>query len=164
MSFEIKVSNNISKEEKYKSLLPQINSLIGEEKNFIANLANITSALKYNFEEFLWVGFYLTDEHNKNELVLGPFQGRVACVRMLFGKGVCGYAAHTRETVLVEDVDKFPGHIVCDALARSEIVVPVVKDNSVKGVLDIDSDNLNYFDIVDKKYLEQLIKNILYMF
>jgi len=163
MSFEIKKDSQLSKEEKYKSLLLQIASLISDEKNFIANLANITSALKYSFEDFLWVGFYLK-EKDKDELVLAPFQGRVACSRMPFGKGVCGATAAKKETIIVEDVDKFPGHIICDALSRSEIVVPVIINSKAVGVLDIDSDKFGNFDETDKKYLEELINNISYLF
>ncbi len=164
MSFEIKTDNSLSKEDSYRSLLPQIDSLISDEKNLVTNLANITSALKYSFDKFLWVGFYLTESENQNELVLGPFQGRVACTRIPFGKGVCGSSAQKKETIIVEDVDKFPGHIVCDSLSRSEIVVPVIKEGAVVAVLDIDSDELNNFDLTDRKYLEQLIKNILKIF
>jgi GAF domain-containing protein len=164
MSFEIKTNSTLSKEEKYIALIPQIKSLIEDENNFIANLANITSALKYSFEDFLWVGFYLKDEINKNEIVLGPFQGRVACTRMALGKGVCGASAQRKETIIVEDVDKFPGHIVCDSLSRSEIVIPVVKDGETVAVLDLDSDKPNNFDLTDKKYLEEIIKNIIHIF
>jgi len=163
MSFELKIEDNLSKEEKYKSLLPQINSLISDEKNFISNLANITSALKYTFADFLWVGFYLK-EKDIDELVLGPFQGRVACSRMEFGKGVCGAAAVKKETIIVEDVNKFPGHILCNALSKSEIVVPVIINSKAVGVLDIDSDKPGNFDDTDKKYLEELINNISYIF
>jgi GAF domain-containing protein len=164
MSFEIKANNSLSKEEKYIALIPQIRSLIEDENNFIANLANIVSALKYSFEDFLWVGFYLRDKESKDEIVLGPFQGRVACTRMAMGKGVCGTSAQRKETVIVEDVDKFPGHIVCDSLSRSEIVVPVLKNGETAAVLDIDSDKLDNFDLTDKKYLEEIIKNISHIF
>lgn len=164
MSVEIKTDNAFSKEEKYKSLLPQIYSLISGEENLITNLANITSALKYSMDNFLWVGFYLTDKENNNELTLGPFQGRVACTRIPFGKGVCGVSAQKKETIFVEDVDKFPGHIVCDTLSKSEIVVPVIKGGQVIAVLDIDSEILNNFDLTDKKHLEELIENILHKF
>jgi GAF domain-containing protein len=162
MAFEIKTDNTLSKEEKYKVLIPQIRSLISGEKNFIANLANITSALKYSFDNFIWVGFYLTEEND--ELVLGPFQGRLACTRIPFGKGVCGTSALEKETVIIDDVDKFPGHIVCDSLSKSEIAVPVIKDGQTIAVLDIDSDVYNNFDLADKKYLEELIENILHLF
>lgn len=167
MSFELKTSSGISKEEKYELLLPQIISLIDSEPNLIANLANITSALKYSMDNFLWVGFYLidkADEKNLSELILGPFQGKVACTRIPFGKGVCGAAAKSKKTVVVDDVDKFPGHIVCDSLSKSEIVVPVIKENAVVAVLDIDSDVLSNFDSIDKEYLEKIINNINYIF
>lgn len=162
MSFEITMSVENSKEEAYRQLLPQIYSLIEEEKNFIANLANITSALKYSFENFLWVGFYLNN--GNDELVLGPFQGRVACTRIPFGKGVCGAAAARKETIIVDDVDKFPGHIVCDSLSKSEIVIPVIKKNKTVSVLDIDSSSLGGFDEIDRKYLENLIEGISHLF
>ncbi len=164
MASEIKINSNLSREEKYKLLLPQIDSLIADEKSLISNLANITSALKYSFDDFLWVGFYLPDEDKSDELILGPFQGRVACTRIPFGKGVCGASASQKETIIVEDVDKFPGHIVCDSLSRSEIVIPVIKNDSIVAILDIDSDRLNNFDYTDKKYLEELIKNIKHIF
>lgn len=164
MSFEIKTDKSLSKEEKYISLIPQLSSLIEDERNFVANLANLTSALKYSFDDFLWVGFYLRDDKKKDEIVLGPFQGRVACTRMALGKGVCGSAAKRKETIIVGDVDKFPGHIVCDSLSKSEIVVPVIKDGEIAAVLDIDSDKLNNFDHTDKKYLEEIIKNITHIF
>jgi len=164
MAFELKINNELSKVEKYNLLLPQINALIENEKNFIANIANITSVLKYTFDNLLWAGFYFTDRNNPDELVLGPFQGRVACTRIAVGKGVCGTSAKKRETIIVDDVDKFPGHIVCDSLSRSEIVVPIIKNNTVSGVLDIDSDVLNNFDETDKIHLEKLINNILHLF
>lgn len=164
MSTEIKLSSYLSKEEKYKLLLPQIDSLIAGEKSLISNLANITSVLKYSFEDFLWVGFYLLDENKKEELILGPFQGRAACTRIPFGKGVCGVSAEKKETIIVDDVDKFPGHIVCDSLSKSEIVTPVVMGDRSVAVLDIDSDRLNNFNLTDKKYLEELINNIKHIF
>lgn len=164
MAFEIKTDNSLSKEDKYKSILPQINSLIEGEANFIANISNITSVIKHSFDNFLWVGFYFLDNKNQNELVLGPFQGRVACTRIALGKGVCGTSAEKKETVIVDDVDNFPGHIVCDSLSKSEIVVPIIKNNVTIGVLDIDSDVLNNFDETDKKYLKELIANINHLF
>ena len=160
MSFDLKTATGISKQEKYELLVPQINSIVEGEPNLITNLANITSALKYSMDNFLWVGFYLIDEAKATELVLGPFQGRVACTRIQFGNGVCGTAAESKETVIVEDVDKFPGHIVCDSLSKSEIVVPVIKDNRVVAVLDVDSDVHSNFDYTDKIYLEKIINNI----
>lgn len=164
MSFELKTDSTLSKEERYIALIPQLISLIEDEYNLIANLGNITSALKYSFEDFLWVGFYLRDKCKENEIVLGPFQGRVACTRMALGKGVCGTAAQRKETIIVADVVKFPGHIVCDALSRSEIVIPVIKNGEAVAVLDIDSAKLNNFDLTDKKYLEEIIKNIIRLF
>lgn len=150
---EIKISENLTKAERYEQLLPQIKALIAEETDIIANLANICGVLKYNMPGFFWIGFYML---KGNELVLGPYQGPVACTRIQIGKGVCGAAALRRETVIVPDVDKFPGHIACSSLSRSEIVIPLLKENEVWGVLDVDSDSLNLFDDIDKKYLEEL--------
>ena len=164
MSFELKTASGISKHEKYELLLSQIDALIDGESNLITNLANITSALKYSMDNFLWIGFYLSDDLKSDELVLGPFQGRVACTRIPFGKGVCGTAAETRKTVIVDDVDKFPGHIVCDSLSKSEIVVPVLKNNQTIAILDIDSDVHSNFDETDKLYLEKIINNINHIF
>lgn len=153
MAEELIINQTLDKESKYKNLLPQIKSLIEGEENLIANLANICAALKQTFN-FFWVGFYLV---NNNALILGPFQGSIACTRIPFGKGVCGTAWKEQKTILVEDVEKFPGHIACSSLSRSEIVVPVFnKNNVVTMVLDIDSDKLSDFDSIDQKYLEQL--------
>jgi GAF domain-containing protein len=143
-----------TKEEIYSELLPQIKSLIDGETDLIANLANVTSALKQAFESFSWVGFYLMKE---GELVLGPFQGKLACTRIKIGSGVCGTSALRKETIIVPDVEKFPGHIYCDPDSKSEIVVPIIKDGEVFGVLDIDSYRLNNFDEVDKIYLEKIV-------
>lgn len=141
------------KSEKYVALIPQIEALITGEEDLYANLANISAALKEAFE-FFWVGFYLV----KNEqLVLGPFQGPIACTRINFGKGVCGTAWKEGKTQLVPDVDAFPGHIACSSASRSEIVVPVFKGNEVVMVLDVDSDLLADFDQTDQKYLEELM-------
>lgn len=164
MAFDLVISKDISKEERYKLLLPQIKALIKDEKNFLANISNITSALKYSFENFLWTGFYFTDDKNPDELVLGPFQGRVACTRIKYGQGVCGTSAANKETIIVKDVKDFPGHIVCDSLSRSEIVVPVIKKGKVLGVLDIDSNVKCNFDKTDGKYLNLIVENILYIF
>ena len=131
-----------SKEEQYLSLLPQVRSLIEGEVDLVANLANVAAALKEAFD-FFWVGFYLVKQ---DQLVLGPFQGPVACTRIRKGKGVCGTAWQEGATLLVPDVEVFPGHIVCSSLSRSEIVVPLIKDGKVWGVLDIDSDLLNFFE------------------
>lgn len=144
--------------------MPQIDALIKDEINFIANISNITSVLKYSFDNFLWVGFYFTDNNNPGELVLGPFQGRVACTRIKFGQGVCGTSAERKETIIVNDVNEFPGHIVCDSLSKSEIVVPVLKNDKVLGVLDIDSDYFGNFDETDNKYINKMLKNILNIF
>ncbi|MDH6359256.1 GAF domain-containing protein [Parabacteroides sp. PF5-9] len=143
-----------SKKEKYETLLPQIKSLIDGENDTIANMANVCAALKQTFD-FLWVGFYTVKEDN---LVLSPFQGPIACTRIRFGKGVCGTAWKEAKTVIVPDVDLFPGHIACNSASRSEIVVPLLKKNEVIAILDIDSASLNTFDEVDAYYLEKLCK------
>ena len=142
-----------SKEEIYQSLLPQIKALIEGEPDLVANLANIAAALKEQFG-WLWVGFYLV---KNDELVLGPFQGPVACTRISKGRGVCGAAWQQAETLIVPDVEKFTGHIACSSLSRSEIVVPLISNNEVAGVLDVDSELLNLFDETDKKYLEEVV-------
>ena len=141
-----------SKEEQYLSLLPQVRFLIEGEVDLVANLATVAAALKEAFD-FFWVGFYLVKQ---DQLVLGPFQGPVACTRIRKGKGVCGTAWQEGATLLVPDVEVFPGHIACSSLSRSEIVVPLIKDGEVWGVLDIDSDLLNFFDETDRKYLEEM--------
>lgn len=141
-----------AKEEQYAGLYPQIKALVQGETDSIANMANITAALKEQFG-WLWVGFYLV---NENQLVLGPFQGPVACTRINYNKGVCGTAWSRGETIIVPDVDAFPGHIACSSLSKSEIVVPVWDNNKIKAVLDVDSIVLNDFDEVDKKYLEEI--------
>lgn len=145
-----------SKQEQYEALLPQVKALIESETDLIANLANICGALKEQFN-WLWVGFYLVKE---DELVLAPFQGPVACTRIKKGKGVCGAAWQKAETLIVPDVEKFPGHIACSSLSRSEIVVPIIVNNEVKGVLDVDSVLLSDFDETDKKYLEEIVRMI----
>ncbi|HEY0668353.1 MAG TPA: GAF domain-containing protein [Sphingobacteriaceae bacterium] len=141
-----------AKTDKYLSLIPQIAALISEEKDLIANLANICAALKEQFN-FLWVGFYLV---NDNDLVLGPFQGPVACTRISKGKGVCGVAWERGETLIVPDVDAFPGHIACSSVSKSEIVVPVFSKGAIHAVLDVDSAELNSFDETDSLYLRQI--------
>lgn len=152
MSETLNIRQESSKAEKYQDLLPQIKGLISDEKNLVANLANISAALKQSFN-FWWVGFYLVED---NMLVLGPFQGPVACTRIANGKGVCGTALAEKRTMLVPDVNQFPGHIACSADSKSEIVVPVISHGEVKMVLDIDSNRLNDFDQTDQQYLEQL--------
>jgi GAF domain-containing protein len=143
-----------SKEEVYAGLLPQIESLIAATDDLIANLANVAAVLKQAFD-FHWVGFYRTTE--PRVLTLGPFQGPLACVSIPFDKGVCGAAARTRETLIVEDVEKFPGHIACSSLSRSEIVVPLVHHGETKLVLDVDSVILKGFDRVDQVFLEKVV-------
>lgn len=142
-----------NKVEKYHSLLPQLKALLQGENDLIANLANTAAALKEAFD-FFWVGFYLVRD---GQLVLGPFQGPVACTRIRKGKGVCGTAWQEAATQVVPDVEAFPGHMACSSLSRSEIVVPLLKDGEVWGVLDIDSDSLNSFDETDRKYLEEVV-------
>ena len=142
-----------SKKERYEELLPQISALLADESDLIANLANVSAALKTAFSHYSWVGFYLL---KNDELVLGPFQGKVACVRIALGKGVCGTAAMRRETVIVQDVTKFPGHIACDSDSRSEIVVPMVRGMYLCGVIDIDSYERDSFDETDRTYLEKI--------
>jgi len=145
-----------TKEEQYESLLPQIKALLEGEPDLIANLANITGALKEQFN-WLWVGFYLVKD---DELVLGPFQGPVACTRIKKGKGVCGASWAKAQTLIVPDVEKFPGHIACSSLSRSEIVVPIIRNNKVVGVLDVDSIELDQYDNIDQNYLEQITELI----
>ncbi len=145
-----------NKVEIYQSLIPQIDALIEGEPDLVANLANIAAALKEQFA-WLWVGFYLV---KKEELVLGPFQGPVACTRISKERGVCGAAWQQVQTLIVPDVEKFPGHIACSSLSRSEIVVPIVRDNEVVGVLDVDSELLDQFDETDKRFLEEIVSHI----
>jgi L-methionine (R)-S-oxide reductase len=145
-----------SKEEQYQNLLPQIKGLLEGEPDLVANLANIAAALKEQFN-FFWVGFYLVKD---DELVLGPFQGPVACTRIKKSRGVCGTAWEQANTIIVPDVEKFPGHIACSSLSRSEIVLPLFKDGAVVGVLDVDSSSLDSFDETDKIYLQKIIELI----
>lgn len=145
-----------TKEEIYQSLIPQIKGLLDGEPDLIANLANVCAALKEQFG-WLWVGFYLV---KSDELVLGPFQGPVACTRIKKGRGVCGTSWQKAETLIVPDVEKFPGHIACSSLSRSEIVVPIIRNNEVVGVLDVDSELPDQFDETDQKFLEEIISLI----
>jgi L-methionine (R)-S-oxide reductase len=156
MAEELIINDTATKEEKYKTLLPQIQGLIATETDLTANLANIAAALKYGLD-FFWVGFYLVKE---NMLVLGPFQGTVACTRIPFHKGVCGACYREATTLVVPNVDEFPGHIACSSASKSEIVVPIIKNGAVQMVLDVDSTLLNDFDETDKLYLEELAKLI----
>lgn len=150
-----------TRDEKYQLVKKQLTALIEDESNMIANLSNAAALLNQFLDRINWVGFYLVEG---NELVLGPFQGLPACVRIPFGKGVCGTAVKERKTLRVEDVNQFPGHIACDSASQSEIVVPIIKNNEVIGVLDIDSPEINRFDEVDeihlKEFVDALVKHL----
>jgi L-methionine (R)-S-oxide reductase len=152
MAEDLSISKG-TKEEQYELLIPQIEGLLTGETDLIANMANVAAALKEQFSWF-WVGFYIVKH---NELVLGPFQGPVACTRIRKGRGVCGTSWSEAKTLIVPDVEKFPGHIACSSLSRSEIVVPIIKNNEVVAVLDVDSEHLNYFDETDQKFLEKIV-------
>ena len=141
------------KKTQYESLIPQIQGLLQGEPNLVANLANIAAALKEQFN-WWWVGFYWVID---DELVLGPFQGPVACTRIKKGRGVCGKSWETEKTLIVEDVEKFPGHIACSSASKSEIVVPVFKNGVIVGVLDVDSEHLSHFDETDQAFLEEIV-------
>lgn len=146
-----------SKEQRYQELVPQIKGLLSAESDQIANMANLVAALKMTFE-WLWVGFYIV---RGNQLVLGPFQGPIACTRINYGKGVCGTSWQTATIQVVPDVEQFPGHIACSSLSKSEIVLPVFNhDGEIIAVLDVDSEELNHFDEVDAKYLAEIVKLI----
>ncbi|PHG43079.1 GAF domain-containing protein [Bacillus wiedmannii] len=147
-----------SREEQYETVIKQLDALLTGEPNVVANLSNASALLNQFLNRVNWVGFYVTDG---NQLVLGPFQGMPACVRIPFGRGVCGVAAETKTTQLVADVHQFPGHIACDSASNSEIVVPIVKEGTVIGVLDIDSPEKNRFDEVDQRYLEKFVETLL---
>ena len=146
------LKSGTTKAEQYEALIQQLIHLIGDEKNTIANLANVAAGLKQYFG-FFWVGFYLVEN---TELVLGPFQGPVACTRITYGRGVCGSAWKQNKSLLVSNVEEFPGHIACSSLSQSEVVIPIRKNDLIIGVLDVDSDTLNDFDEVDVLYLEKL--------
>lgn len=146
----------MSKEEKYISLVPQIKSLLEGETDLIANMANVSAALKEAFN-FFWVGFYIV---KNNQLVLGPFQGPIACTRIDYGKGVCGSSWKDKKAIVVDDVNQFPGHIACSALSQSEIVIPIARNNKVVAVLDVDSEQLSHFDEIDLKYLTKIVEYI----
>ncbi len=156
MAEDLLIIKQASKEEKYKSIIPQIEALVAGESDVIANLANVCAALKEQFNWF-WVGFYLVKD---DELVLGPFQGPVACTRIKKGKGVCGTSWQKKETLVVPNVDEFPGHIACASASKSEIVLPLVKDNKVWAVLDVDSEYLTHFDDIDAIYLNKILEFI----
>src|SRR5918993_2976741 len=152
MAEDLEISKG-TKEEQYKSLLPQLKGLLEGETDLIANLANICGALKEQFG-WLWIGFYLV---KNGELVLGPFQGPVACTRIKKNRGVCGSAWEQAKTLIVPDVEKFPGHIACSSLSKSEIVVPIIRNGAVLGVLDVDASELDQFDTTDQQYLEEIV-------
>jgi len=156
MAETLYLSDTQDKKTRYEELIPQIIGLIQGESDLIANLANISAAL-HEAMGFFWVGFYIVRE---NELVLGPFQGPVACTRIARGKGVCGAAWDEDRTIVVEDVDQFPGHIACSSASRSEIVIPVHRQGKVCMILDVDSDKLADFDDTDRTYLEQLMREL----
>lgn len=151
--------SGVTKEEKYQSLIPQLTQLVEDEPDTIANIANVIAAIKFSMN-FFWVGVYFVKNNignTKQELVLGPFQGPVACTRIAYGRGVCGKAWELNETIVVDDVDAFPGHIACSSLSKSEIVVPIVNSNKqVIMVLDVDSENLANFDSTDNYYLNKI--------
>ena len=157
MAEELIISTNISKEVTYQTLMPQIKALVEGEPNMLANISNMMSALKYTFD-WLWVGVYFVRE---DELVLGPFQGPIACTRIQLGRGVSGTAWNNKETIIVANVDEFPDHIICNAASKSEIVIPVFdKNKNVALILDVDSAKLNDFDAIDEKYLSQVVQLI----
>ncbi len=147
-----------SREEQYETVIKQLDALLTGEPNVVANLSNASALLNQFLDRVNWVGFYVTEG---NQLVLGPFQGMPACVRIPFGRGVCGVAAETKTTQLVADVHQFPGHIACDSASNSEIVVPIIKEGNIIGVLDIDSPEKNRFDEVDQHYLEKFVETLL---
>ncbi len=149
-----------SRADNYNLVIKQLRALLEDEKNSIANLSNASALLNQFLDRVNWVGFYLYDE-SENQLVLGPFQGLPACVRIPLGRGVCGTSAEKQETILVPDVHAFPGHIACDAASQSEIVVPIVKDGKLLGVLDIDSPEKERFDEVDQQKLEEFVQELL---
>ena len=163
MAEELNIAIGSDKVARYQTLLPQVDSLIAGEPDLIANLSNIAAALKQTFD-FFWVGFYIVKNNGmpagRQELVLGPFQGPIACTRIGFGKGVCGAAWKEKRTIIVPDVDVFPGHIACSSASKSEIVVPVFLNNEVSMVLDVDSAQLNSFDETDQQFLEALVAKI----
>jgi GAF domain-containing protein len=155
MSQEISIDKHVAEEERYRLLISQLKSLLSKEDNLISNLSNLTAAIKETFVKVSWVGFYLFDGQR---LFLGPFQGKVACTIIEIGKGVCGTSAEKRETIIVPDVDKFPGHIACDSGSKSEIVIPLIQNNRLLGVLDLDSHEYNSFGNTDKEYLIEICR------
>ena len=157
MSEDLQIAQG-NKQEQYETLLPQIEGLLTGETDLVANLANMAAALKEQFG-WWWVGFYLV---KNNELVLGPFQGPVACTRIKKGRGVCGSSWAQAQTLIVPDVDAFPGHIACSSASKSEIVVPIIRNGEVLGVLDVDSEHYDQFDETDQKFLEQAVELLVF--
>ncbi|HQU56230.1 MAG TPA: GAF domain-containing protein [Chitinophagaceae bacterium] len=160
MSEEIKIAIG-SKAEQYQALIPQIKGLVEGEPDLIANLSNIAAALKFQFNWF-WVGFYLIkkSKNKEEELVLAPFQGPIACTRIAKGRGVCGTCWQQEKTLIVPNVEEFSGHIACNSLSKSEIVIPIFQNNTMIGVLDIDDDKYDQFDATDQQYLEEIVRLI----
>jgi L-methionine (R)-S-oxide reductase len=156
MAEELIIASSTDKKEKYRTLIPQLESLIADEPDTVANLANIAAALKQTMN-FFWVGFYVV---KSDQLVLGPFQGPIACTRINLGKGVCGTSWKEKKTIVVPNVDEFPGHIACSSASKSEIVLPAFKNGTVALVLDVDSDQLNDFDMTDQQELEKVMRLI----
>ena len=155
MAENVFIDKGLPLDKQYIKLVEQLKSLLDKNDNWLSNLSNLTAVLKQAFDKISWVGFYLYDE---NKLYLGPFQGKLACTTIELGKGVCGTAVQKRETIIVPDVNKFPGHIFCDADSKSEIVVPIIKEGNLFGVLDLDSSSYDSFNEIDKKYLEEIIE------
>jgi len=158
MAEDLNLSNSLSKQGKYEELIPQLKALITGEDDLIANLANISAGLKEAFD-FLWVGFYLV---KSGELVLGPFQGPVACTRIKKGNGVCGVSWEKAKTIVVPDVEKFEGHIACSSHSKSEIVIPIIRNEQVVAVLDVDSSELNTIDETDSEFLSLILNEIIF--
>lgn len=152
---EIRIESYLPEEERFKLLVNQLKALLVKEDNIISNLSNLTAAVKNTFDKVSWAGFYLFDG---KKLFLGPFQGKVACANIEIGKGVCGTSAEKRMTIIVPNVNKFPGHIACDSNSKSEIVVPLIQNDRLLGVLDLDSHEYNSFGKTDQKYLEEICK------
>jgi GAF domain-containing protein len=155
MAEELSISSHLAEEERYRLLVSQLKSLLTRDDKLISNLSNLTAAINDTFNKVSWIGFYLFDG---SKLYLGPFQGKLACTNIELGKGVCGTSAEKRETIIVPDVNKFPGHIFCDGDSKSEIVIPLIKNGRLLGVLDLDSHEYNSFGETDKIYLEEICK------
>jgi L-methionine (R)-S-oxide reductase len=153
MAETLEIDKKLTTEETYKNLIPQLKSLLSKESKQVTNLANLAAALKQTFDKISWVGFYLFDS---DKLYLGPFQGKIACTEIALGKGVCGRAAIEKQTIIVPNVNEFPGHILCDPDSKSEIVIPIIKNKLLFGVLDIDSSDYNSFNKIDEKYLNEI--------